>query len=94
MRPIGQFLRSCSAGFTLIEVLVTLVILSTGIVVVLQAFDVAVAALGEARDTLWANAIVREKLAEAVLQVNAGEMAVNEEERGVDRAGHQSANHI
>lgn len=43
-----------TAGFTLIEVLVSVVILSAGIVFVLQAFETATVALSEMRDTIWA----------------------------------------
>jgi prepilin-type N-terminal cleavage/methylation domain-containing protein len=53
------------AAFTLIEILVTLVILSTGIVMVLSAFDSAVRALGESRDALWAVLILREDMSAA-----------------------------
>lgn len=42
-----------TAGFTLIEVLVSVVILSAGIVFVLQAFNTAAAALSEIRDSIW-----------------------------------------
>ena len=52
------------AAFTLIEVLVALVILSTGIVVVLQAFQTSATALGDARDTLRATRLIGDKLAE------------------------------
>lgn len=51
-----------SSGFTLIEVLITLVILSTGIILVLRAFEISLFALGESRDSLWANMLIREKM--------------------------------
>jgi prepilin-type N-terminal cleavage/methylation domain-containing protein len=51
-------------AFTLIEVLVTVVILSTGIVVVLEALQTSLGALGSARDSLRATLLVREKMAE------------------------------
>jgi len=54
-------------GFTLIEVLITLVILSVGIVLVLRAFGTAAAALGEVRDSLWVSLLTREKLAAAAI---------------------------
>lgn len=53
---------SGAAGFTLVEVLISLVILSTGIVLVLQALDTSVVALAESRDTLWASLLLRETL--------------------------------
>jgi len=48
----------------LIEVLIAIVILSTGIVLVLRAFETSVVALGEARDSLWASLMIREKMDE------------------------------
>lgn len=51
-------------GFTLIEVLISVVILSIGIVVVLQAFDTSLFALGVSRDTQRATMLIREKMAE------------------------------
>lgn len=59
-------------GFTLIEVLVALVILSTGIVVVLGAFETSLVALGEARDTVRAARILREALADARVAAQSG----------------------
>jgi len=56
-------------GFTLIEVLVALVILSTGIVVVLRAFQTSLFALSEARDALRASMLMRDTLAETELAV-------------------------
>ena len=58
---------SLRRGFTLIEVLITLVILSTSIVLVLRAFGTAAAALGEVRDSVWASLLIREKLAAAAI---------------------------
>lgn len=55
------------AGFTLIELLVTLVILSTGIVVVLQAFQSAAVGLDEAREVTRGYALAEGKLAEIEL---------------------------
>ncbi|MDP6523971.1 MAG: type II secretion system protein [Kiritimatiellia bacterium] len=56
--------RGCSErGFTLIELLVSLVILSTGIVVVLEAFQTSLLALAESRDALISDALARERLA-------------------------------
>ena len=52
------------AAFTLIEVLVSVVILATGIVLILRAFETSLVALAEARDALRATALVHGKLAE------------------------------
>lgn len=52
------------SGFTLIEVLITLVILSTGIVLVLEAFQTSITALGISRDSMWSNILIKEKFAE------------------------------
>ena len=62
MKP-PRHLPRCAA-FTLIEVLIALVILSTGIVVVLQAFQTSATALGDARDTLRATRLIADKLSE------------------------------
>jgi prepilin-type N-terminal cleavage/methylation domain-containing protein len=51
------------AGFTLVELLVTLIILSTGIVLVLQAFETSAIALSESRDAMRADWLIRQKLA-------------------------------
>jgi prepilin-type N-terminal cleavage/methylation domain-containing protein len=51
-------------GFTLIEILVTLVILSVGIVAILHAFQSSLTALGAAGDSLRAELAIREKMAE------------------------------
>lgn len=52
-----------AAGFTLLEVLVTLVILSTGIVLVLRAFDHAMVALDNARDVMRMSFLAEQHLA-------------------------------
>ncbi len=62
-----------STGFTLIEVLIAVVILSTGIVMVLRAFDTALVALHDSRDTLRAALIVRNRLADVRLAAATGE---------------------
>jgi prepilin-type N-terminal cleavage/methylation domain-containing protein len=59
--------RARRSAFTLIEVLVTLAILSTGIVVVLQAFNTSLVALGESRDTLRAYDLLARRVAETEL---------------------------
>lgn len=59
-------------GFTLIELLVSLVILSTGIVVVLEAFQTSLLALAESRDALTSDALAREQLAIVELDLLSG----------------------
>ena len=54
--------RRGGSGFSLIEVLVALVILSTGIVLVLRAFSTAVTGLDEGRDVLRMQALLRDVL--------------------------------
>ena len=57
-------------GFTLIEVLVAVVILSVGIVSVLRAFSTSLTALVESRTTLGACLAIRERLSD--IQAAAG----------------------
>ncbi len=59
-------------GFTLVEVLVSLVILSTGIVLVLGAFETSAAALARARDTIRSADLAAGKLAELRTAVRNG----------------------
>ncbi len=54
-------MKKCS-GFTLIEVLVSVVVLSTGIIFVLHAFETATVALSEMRDTIWASNVAQGEL--------------------------------
>ena len=56
------------AGFTLIEVLVTVVILSVGIVAILEAFQASLVALGAAQDSLRGTLLAREKMGDVELQ--------------------------
>jgi general secretion pathway protein I len=65
-------LRRAGNGFTLIEVLIALVILSTGLVLVLRAFQTSVVALGEARDSLWASLLIADKMTELREDVRTG----------------------
>lgn len=69
------------AAFTLIEVLVTLVILSTGIVLVLQAFETSLVALGDARDNLWGSFLMRQKMTEVELAFKTGSTPSSSSER-------------
>ena len=50
-------------AFTLIEVLVSMVILSTGIVLLLGAFETSLAALGRSREALWTDTLIRQAMA-------------------------------
>ena len=61
-RPAAEPARG-AAGFTLIEVLITVVILAVGIVSVLRAFEVSLAALGEARDSLRTDRVISSRIA-------------------------------
>jgi type II secretion system protein I len=60
------------SAFTLIEVLVSLVILSAGIVMVLRAFETSLVALAESRDSLRATMIIKERMAEYEIAALAG----------------------
>jgi len=62
MRRRGSVYRVQRGGFTLIEVLVSVVILSVGTVLVLRAFETYLAALDEARDGLRAAHLVQSRL--------------------------------
>ena len=54
--------RKSSQGFTLIEVLVAVTILSIGIILVLGAFDTALSALDSARVSMRAHELLKQKL--------------------------------
>lgn len=54
--------RHGRAGFTLIELLVSIVVLSIGIVVVLEAFQTSLTALGSSRDSLMADVFARQRM--------------------------------
>ena len=69
MRNRGKLHSSRHAGFTLIELLVSVVILSTGIVLVLEAFQTAMVALGDSRDVLMQDMLARERMAAVDLQL-------------------------
>jgi prepilin-type N-terminal cleavage/methylation domain-containing protein len=53
-----------AAGFTLVEILVTVVVLAVGIVAVLEALQNSVTALDASRENLTAHRIIAEKLSE------------------------------
>ena len=65
--PASVPLRSSCGGFTLPEVLIAVVILSIGIVSVLEAFNVSLAALGAARDALRSSMLIMQKMADIEL---------------------------
>lgn len=60
-------------GFTLIEVLVSVVILSTGIVFVLHAFETATVALSEMRDTIWASSVAQQEIDRMRVAASSGQ---------------------
>jgi prepilin-type N-terminal cleavage/methylation domain-containing protein len=55
---------ACAGGFTLIEVLVSLVILSVCLVAILGAFQVSLRALAESRESLISTMLLAERLAD------------------------------
>ena len=63
------------AGFTLIEMLVSLVILSTGIVLVLSALETSAAALGQARVTARASFLMNQRMADLDLELLQDDVA-------------------
>lgn len=72
---------AAKAGFTLIEVLVTVVILSVGIVMVLRALDTSVLALGETRSSLMASMVIKERATRVRLAgLRGGKSSLNAEE--------------
>ena len=67
-----MFSRRNISAFTLIEVLITVVILSMGIVVVMQAFNTSMLALSRSRDVLCGAVLCREKLTDIETDIAAG----------------------
>ena len=61
IRPVC---RPKDSGFTLIEILISLVIVSVGLVAILSAFQISLQALGGTRDALVANMLACEKFSE------------------------------
>lgn len=61
------------AAFTLIEILITIVILSTGIVAVLHAFETSMVGLSKARDVLFSTVLCRDKLTDIEADLLSGE---------------------
>ena len=58
-------------GFTLIEVLVALVILATGVVAVLRVFETSAVALAESRNRAWSALLIGQKLSEVEAFIDA-----------------------
>lgn len=81
MSPTGNRNAAAQSGFTLIEVLVTVVVLFAGVALVLGCFRQAVTVLDAATRTARADLVLREKMTEAELPM-AGE-------RMSDRSGGQ-----
>jgi len=69
MRGKRERVRASRSAFTLIELLVTVVILSTGIVVILQAFQTSMVALADSRDTMRSAALRHALMVQAELDV-------------------------
>ena len=65
-------------GFTLIELLVTVVILSTGIVLILQAFQTSMVALAESRDGMRSAALSHALIVQGELEVRNTEATIDE----------------
>jgi type II secretion system protein I len=61
------------SGFTLIEVLVAVTILSIGVVAIMQAFSVSLDALRRSHDVVRASDVMREQLAEAEMTAILGQ---------------------
>ena len=71
---IRRTCHSKTGAFTLIEVLVAMVLLSTVIISIITGFQSAITALGEARDCIWANRIIGEKMDEMRISAMTGKM--------------------
>jgi type II secretion system protein I len=77
----GAPLEGGTDGFTLIEILVAVVVLSVGIVAVLGAFDVSLRAAERSRDAVLEAALLRERVqeVEAVLRATGSWEGAGEE---------------
>lgn len=62
---------SSTGGFTLPEILIAVVIFATGIVFVLESFNVSLSALGAARNVLRSHMLIMDKMAELELSAIA-----------------------
>jgi len=79
--------RRGAQGFTLVEILVSLIVLSVGLVLVLQAFQASLRALGDARDRLWTCILLRDAATRAALAARASTSSMGGSEGAWD-AGH------
>ena len=78
IRRIAEPQRPSSArnAFTLIELLVTVVILSTGIVLILQAFQTSMIALATSRDTMRSASLRHALMVQAEVKVMGSDAGV------------------
>ncbi|MBL7075921.1 MAG: type II secretion system protein [Kiritimatiellae bacterium] len=67
-----------ASAFTLIELLVTVVILSTGIVLILQAFQTSMVALAESRDTMRAAALSHALVVQGEMDARSGSGVIDD----------------
>jgi prepilin-type N-terminal cleavage/methylation domain-containing protein len=65
-------------GFTLIELLVTVVILSTGIVLILQAFQTSMVALAESRDSMRSAALSHALVVQGEMDARSGASVIDD----------------
>jgi prepilin-type N-terminal cleavage/methylation domain-containing protein len=70
--------QSATAAFTLIELLVTVVILSTGIVLILQAFQTSMVALAESRDGMRSAALGHALVVQGELDARSGGAVIDD----------------
>ncbi len=76
--PPGGAFAARNSAFTLIELLVTVVILSTGIVLILQAFQTSMVALAESRDGLRSAALSHALVVQGELEVRGAGAVIDE----------------
>jgi len=83
--PAFVNVKSSCRGFTLPEVLIAVVILAVGIISVLEAFNVSLAALGAARDALRSSMLVIQKMTDIELSaVTSGRLEEDYSAGGFD----------
>lgn len=71
-RPIHFRRLSARRAFTLVEVLVAVAILATGVVLVLRAFSIAIVGLDRSRNSLWAHMVMRDRFSEVTMSLRGG----------------------
>jgi len=64
--------RLTNRGFTLIEVLAAIVVLSFGIVVILRALETSLIAMERSRNTMWGYILIREIFAGTKIDMRRG----------------------